>query len=143
MRLIINSEPHIVHHECTPDRKGKIMTWDELHAFAVKTLKEEYEMSSTTVMIPPGDHSNAADLCIVRDGVFINVKVIYSETLDIDFSQIDTASIIDRYNQHGEIPRLTFASAWCFDSEGGKPEICGGSFCFRYYSFSFMIARNI
>ncbi len=136
MRKIINGEPHIVRHECRPERKGQIMTSEELHAFAVKTLKEEYEMSSSTVMTPPGDHMNAADLCLVSVRSFVNIKVIYSDTLAIDFSRIDTAPMIDRFYKHGEIPRLTVASAWCFDSDGGKPEICGGSFCFRYYSFS-------
>lgn len=112
------------------------MTSEELHAFAVKTLKEEYEMSSSTVMIPPGNHKNAADLCLVNSGSFVNIKVIYSDTLNINFAQIDASPMIERFYKHGEIPRLTVASAWCFDSEGGKPEICGGSFCFRYYSFS-------
>ena len=136
MRKIINGEPHIVHHECSPERKGQIMTSEELHAFAVKTLKEEYEMSSSTIMIPPGDHKQAADLCLVNVRSFVNIKVIYSDTLAIDLSQIDTAPMIDRFYKRGEIPRLTVASAWCFDSEGGKPEVCGGSFCFRYHSFS-------
>jgi hypothetical protein len=136
MRLVINGEPHIVHHECLPERKGKKMTWDELHAFAVKTLKEEYSMYSTNVMIPSIDYRDAADFCFFRDDVLINVKVVYSETLDIDFSQIDTSPIVDRFYKYGEIPRLTVASAWCFDSDSGKPEICGGSFCFKYYSFS-------
>jgi len=136
MRKIINGEPHVVRHDCSPERKGQRMTSEELHAFAVKTLKEEYEMSSNTVMIPPEGSNNATDLCLINGGSFVNIKVIYSDTLAIDFSRIDTAPMIDRFYKHGEIPRLTVASAWCFDSEGGKPEICGGSFCFRYYSFS-------
>ena len=61
----------------------------ELHAFAVKTLKEEYEMSTNTIMMPSGNHINAADLCLVGGGKFVNIKVIYSDTLDIDFSRID------------------------------------------------------
>ncbi len=136
MRKIINGEPHVVRHECSLERKGQIMTPAELHAFAVKTLKEEYEMSTNTIMMPAGNHISAADLCLVGGGKFVNIKVIYSDTLDIDFSRIDTAPMIDRFYKFGEIPRLTVASAWCFDSEGGKPEIGGGSFCFKYYNIS-------
>ena len=136
MRKIINGEPHVVHHECSLECKGQAMTLSELHDFAVKTLKQEYEMSSNTVMIPSEDRKSAADLCLVASGKIINIKVLYSDTLKIDLSQIDTTAMIDRYYLYGEIPRLTVASAWCFDSEGGKPEISGGSFCFRYYSIS-------
>ena len=136
MRKIINGEPHVVYHNCNIEDKGRIMTPEELHAFAVKTLKEEYEMSSNRVIIPTEDHSRAADLCLIGAKRLINIKVIYSDTLDIDMSQIDTTAMVDRYYAYGEIPRLTVASAWCFDSDGGKPEICGGSFCFRYYNIS-------
>ena len=104
MRKIINGEPHVVHHECSLECKGQAMTLSELHDFAVKTLKQEYEMSSNTVMIPSEDRKSAADLCLVASGKIINIKVLYSDTLKIDLSQIDTTAMIDRYYLYGQLP---------------------------------------
>ena len=135
MRLILNSEPHAVIHVCSPERKGQIMTKEELHQFAVKTLYEEYQLSGVNVILTPSDNSNA-DLCLMRDDCIINIKVVYSDSFDIDLKDIDTTGLINDFNKFGDIPRITIASSWCFESNDGKPAICGGSFCFKYHNIS-------
>ena len=136
MRKIINGEPHVIKHKCDPERMGKIMTEEELHEFAVDSLIEEYNMSGNNAgKLFAGDPS-AADLCLFNKGTTINIKVVYSNSIEIDPSVVDTAWMIERYRTYGEIPRLTIASAWCFDSKDGHPAICGGSFCFKYYNIS-------
>ena len=48
--------------------------------------------------------------------------------------------MVEEYRRTGAIPRITLASAWCISdqSENGKPAICGGEFCFKYYSISLL-----
>ena len=136
MRKIINGEPHVIKHKCDPERMGKIMTEEELHEFAVDSLIEEYNMSGNNAGKLFADDPSAADLCLFNKGTTINIKVVYSNSIEIDPSVVDTAWMIERYRTYGEIPRLTIASAWCFDSKDGHPAICGGSFCFKYYNIS-------
>lgn len=69
----------------------------------------------------------------------VNVLVIYKDKIDGDISDIDTSWLVEDYRRNGAIPRVTFASAWCIadgTGENGKPAICGGEFCFKYYSVS-------
>ena len=68
----------------------------------------------------------------------VNVLVVYNDSPGIDISDIDTSWMIEEYHRTGAIPRVTIASAWCIsdESENGSPAVCGGDFCFKYYSIS-------
>ncbi len=141
MRKIKNGEPVFHTHECSDDRRGQVMTAEELHDFSVQVLMEEYAETGATVErtsksnpFEPDFHFKSSDRKVV------NVLVVYRDETDGDISDIDTSWLIDEYRRNGIIPRITFASAWCVDekSEDGKPAICGGDFCFKYHSVSAM-----
>ena len=141
MRKIKNGEPVFHPHECSDARRGQVMTAEELHDFSVQVLMAEYAETGATVEranksnpFEPDFHFKSSDKKIV------NVLVVYSDEIDGDISDIDTSWLINDFRRNGIIPRITFASAWCEDekSENGKPAICGGDFCFKYYSVSVM-----
>jgi hypothetical protein len=50
--------------------------------------------------------------------------------------------MVEEYHRTGAIPRVTFAYAWCMygeeNTQNGKPAICGGEFCFKFYSVSLL-----
>lgn len=50
MRRIKNGEPVFHTHECSEERKGKVMTAEELHDFAVQILMEEYSDTNADVV---------------------------------------------------------------------------------------------
>lgn len=148
MRRIKNGEPVFHKHECPESRKGKQMTAEELHDFAVQCLMQEYEETNAEVV--RYDKVNAAqpDFCFVNDGrrpnfttdgeKSVNVLVVCKDDFDGDISDINPAWLLQDYRLNGIFPRITFASAWCAadESKDGKPAICGADFCFKYYSVS-------
>lgn len=64
--------------------------------------------------------------------------MIYNRRGNINFDTIDTSWLIEEYNTHGTFPRLIIADAWCISDVGndGKPEVCGGDYCFCYETVS-------
>ena len=149
MRRISNGEPVFHIHECSEDRRGKVMTAEELHDFAVQCLMEEYRDTKAEVVRYDKTHASQPDFYFVNRGnrpnfttsgdKKVNVLVIYKDNIDGDISDIDTSWLVEDYRRNGTIPRVTFASAWCIadgTGENGKPAICGGEFCFKYYSVS-------
>ena len=154
MRRIKNGEPVFHTHECSEDRKGKVMTAEELHDFAVQVLMEEYSDTNAEVVKYDKKDSNEADFYFVNSGkrpnfsvgAFgekkVNVLVVYKEETDKDIADIDTSWMVEEYRRTGAIPRVTFANAWCIYGEdktqNGKPALCGGDFCFKYYSVSLL-----
>ena len=148
MRRLMNGEPVFHTHKCSEDRKGKVMTADELHEFAVQCLMEEYNETNAEVVKHDKIHASEPDFYFVNNGKRpnfetigekkVNVLVVYRDEIDGDISDIDTSWLMDDYRRHGIIPRITFASAYCIadESEDGKPAVCGGDFFFKYYSVS-------
>ena len=150
MRKLKNGEPVFHKHECTEERKGKVMSAEELHDFAVQILMAEYEETNANVIKYDKKADNEADFCFVNTGKkpgfmggdsdekAVNVLVVYNDSPGIDISDIDTSWMIEEYHRTGAIPRVTIASAWCIsdESENGSPAVCGGDFCFKYYSIS-------
>lgn len=148
MRRIKNGEPIFHTHKCSEDRKGKVMTAEELHEFAVQCLIEEYAETNAEVIRYDKVHPSEPDFCFVNCGKRpnfttlvekkVNVLVVYKDDIDGDISDIDTSWLVDDYRSDDIIPRITFASAWCVANgcKGGKPAICGGDFFFKYYSVS-------
>lgn len=149
MRLIKNSEPVFHLHKCSENRKGKEMTAQELHDFAVEALMEEYAMTKAEVMKYVKQTDNVADFYFINTGIRpnfstgkygskkVNIIVVYQDEINPDLSEVDTSWLIEQYNRNSEIPRVIFASAWCVDGkDSGKPAICGSSFCFKYYPVS-------
>ncbi len=148
MRRIKNGEPVFHTHECSEDRRGKVMTADELHEFAVQCLMEEYDETNAEVVRYNKIHASDPDFYFVNNGKRpnfatngekkVNVLVVYKDDIDGDISGIGTSWLVEDYRRHGIIPRITFASAYCIadESEDGKPAVCGGDFCFKYYSVS-------
>ena len=152
MRLIKNSEPVFHTHKCPAERRGKRMTGQELHDFAVQVLMEEYGETKAEVVKWNKQSPYEADFYfedpdICRNPVTgewgrkrVNVLVVYEDDdLSGDISGIDTSWLVEHYRRYGMIPRVTFASAWCIygnECPTGKPAICGGDFCFKYYSVS-------
>ncbi len=149
MRRISNGEPVFHTHVCSEARRGKVMTAEELHDFAVQCLMEEYGDTRADVVKYDKTHDSQPDFYFVNNGTRsnfstnrkkkVNVLVIYKDNIDGDISGIDTSWLVEDYRRNGTIPRITFASAWCIadeNGENGKPAICGGDFCFKYYSVS-------
>lgn len=138
MHLIKNGEPMVHNHICSADKKGQIMSEKECLNFAIEILIKEYSYTTQNVEYIPKEISTGADFCFYRSGLKINVKVVVSESRDVDITKIDTSWLVDRFVKYGEIPRLVIADFWCFDEEtiDGKPAICGSSFCFKYYPIS-------
>ena len=50
MQRIKNGELVFHTHECTEDRRGKVMTAEELHDFAVLCLMKEYSETNAKVV---------------------------------------------------------------------------------------------
>lgn len=148
MRRIINGEPVFHTHECSEYRRGKVMTTEELHTFAVQCLMEEYSETNAKVKKYNKRHDSQPDFYFINNGKRpnfstigkkkVNVLVVYKDDIDGDISSIDTSWLVEDYRRHKFVPRITFASAWCFadECENGKPAICGEDFCFKYYSVS-------
>ncbi len=151
MRRIKNGEPVFHVHNCSPEREGKVMTAEELHAFAVDVLMLEYTENNCDVIKYNKSASNEADFCFVNTGKIpnftadnlagkkVNVLLVYKENInDIALEDLDTTWMVEEYHKNGAIPRVTFFSTWCIseNSVNGSPAICGGEFCFQYYSVS-------
>lgn len=149
MLKIRNDEPTFVTHQCSEERKGKDMTAEELRSFAVEVLMNDYAETGALIVKHEKQADNEADFCFVnsenaqqfRSGdkrKSINVLVVYREEINQDISDIDVSWIVDEYMRTGAIPRVTMATAWCAEaqSEDGRPAICGGEFCFKFYSVS-------
>ena len=151
MRRIKNGEPVFHVHNCSPEREGKVMTVEELHAFAVDVLMLEYTENNCDVIKYNKSASNEADFCFVNTGKIpnftadnlagkkVNVLLVYKENInDIALEDLDTTWMVEEYHKNGAIPRVTFFSTWCIseNSVNGSPAICGGEFCFQYYSVS-------
>lgn len=149
MQRIKNGELVFHTHECTEDRRGKVMTAEELHDFAVLCLMKEYSETNAKVVRYDKIHASQPDFYFVNNGKHpnfsttgektVNVLVVYKDDIDGDISNIDTSWLVDDYQRNGIIPRITFASAWCIadeSDENGRPAICGGNFYFKYYSVS-------
>ncbi len=143
-----NGEPVFHTHECSEDRRGKVMTADELHEFAVQCLMQDYEETNTEVVRYEKIHASQPDFYFVNSGKrqnfstnrekTVNVLVVYKDDIDGDISDIDTSWLVEDYRRKGIIPRITFVTAYCIadESEDGQPAVCGGDFCFKYYSVS-------
>ena len=136
MRKVINGEPVIHKHHCSPERTGEPMTAKEIHSFAVECLAQEYRQTGAHCIIREKQHSNEADLEYSSIGdTLINVLVTFraegSKTLD----GIDTTWMIDEYHRTGIIPRVTFAYV---DSKDGTIPKCGGEYCFSFHSVSIL-----
>ena len=137
MYKIHNNEPVVHQHRCNKARKGAEMTCSELHDFAVEVLMEEYHDSGVELEKIQKLAGNEADFCFVNGNEKVNVFIVYNDDIPtLEIGNIDTSWLLSRYREMGEIPRITFASAWCIDVTKGKPAICGGSFCFKFYSVS-------
>lgn len=154
MRRIKNGEPVFHTHECSEERRGKVMTTEELHDFAVQVLMEEYSDTNAEVVKYNKKAANEADFYFVNSGKKpnftvgasgekkVNVLVVYKDETDESIPDIDTSWMVEEYRRTGAIPRATMATAWCVyggeDNDNGKPAICGGDFCFKYYSVSLL-----
>lgn len=148
MQRIKNGEPVFHTHECSENRRGKVMTAEELHDFAVQCLMNEYAETNADVVKYDKMHASQPDFYFVSNGrrsslstpneKKVNVLVVYKEDMDEDVSGIDISWLVDDYQRNGNIPRITIASAWCTADgcEDGKPAVCGGDFCFKYHSIS-------
>ncbi len=139
MRLIENGEPVFHRHQCSSEREGSIMTAEELHAFAVDILCDEYSRSGSVVKRLCGINKNDADLLIESCGRTVCIKVLYQHEFGQYENTFDSALMSSRFLTHGEIPRLVLASAWCDASPvTGSPAVCGASFCFKFYPISLL-----
>ena len=128
------------------------MTPEELHDFTVQTLMAEYSDTRAIVHRYEKKESNQADFYFVNTGrrpnfslgisgnKKVNVMVICKEKLTNIISDIDSTWMVSEYKRTGAIPRVTFATATCMYKgrlcEKMKDSVCGGDFCFEYYSVS-------
>ena len=109
MRRIKNGEPVFHTHECSEERKGKVMTAEELHDFAVQILMEEYSDTNADVVKYDKKTPNEADFYFVNSGKKpnftigatgekkVNVMVVYRDEFNTDISGIDTSWMVEEY----------------------------------------------
>ena len=154
MHRIKDGEPVFHTNKCPEERKGQVMTTEELRDFAVQVLMEEYADTNVEVIKYNKKAPNEADFCFINTGKRpnftvgasgekkVNVLVLYQDETNKDVSNIDTSWMVEEYHRTGAIPRITFAYAWCMygeeNTQNGKPAICGGEFCFKFYSVSLL-----
>ena len=129
MVLCDGGKPITFKHKCPPDREGQIMTQEELQAFAVEVLYEEYKMSGENIKLLSSD----IDMSLIRDWLTINIKVLYQPKFDLRSCVFDSFELLKRYYEEGEIPRLILASAFCEDTPTGMQAICGAEYFFKFY----------
>ena len=74
-----------------------------------------------------------------KDGMYV-VYIRFAHNRKVSY--LRTSWMVNEYRRTGAIPRVTMVNAWCIydnnDSKDGKPAICGGNFCFKYYSVSLL-----
>lgn len=128
------------------------MTPEELHDFTVQTLMAEYSDTRAIVHRYEKKEPNQADFYFINTGrrpnfslgisgnKKVNVMVVCKEKLTNNISDIDSTWMVSEYKRTGAIPRVTFATATCMYKgrlcEKMKDSVCGGDFCFEYYSVS-------
>ena len=149
MHKILNGEPVFHKHSCSKEREGQVMTTEELHDFTVEVLMSEYAETGANVIRYDKKNGNEADFCYVNTGKkaqfrgsgaekAVNILVVCRNKFTKNISDIDISWLVEEYHRTGAIPRVTMAMGWCISdsSEKGQPAICGGEFCFKYYSVS-------
>ena len=131
---------------------GQVMTAEELHEFTVQTLMGEYFDTNAKVHRYDKQEPNQADFYFVNTGrrpnfslgisgeKKVNVMVVCREKLTDRITDIDTTWMVSEYKRNGAITRGTFATATCMYKgrlcNKMKDSVCGGDFCFEYYSVS-------
>lgn len=141
-----NGEPVVHKHECSAERKGRVMTEQELHDFAVEALMADYTANNGKVTKIEKKVGNEADFRFDNDGsrpnfavltpTSHNILVVVEQEGKFDLDSIDKQWLINEYRSNGVYPRVTIASAFCLDTDSPKDLICGADFCFKFYSFS-------
>lgn len=140
MRLIKNSEPVFHTHHCADADKGRLMTEEELQAFMVECLMEEYAETGATVTKLDKTAAEQADFCFTSMDKIINVAVRCCGLRSNDLPEFDPALMQEDYRKTGRIPRLGIVRTWCVSdkSKDGEPAVCGGSFCLITQSYSLL-----
>jgi len=140
MRKIQNGEPVFHQHECSEERRGQVMTPEEMHAFAVQVLMKEYELTGAKVYSVEKVLGNEADFRVEgkRNSKKFNVIVVCRDRFTRSTEGIDDSWMLKEYEEKGVYPRVTEASPWCDDEdcENGEPYICGAEFAFIYNNLS-------
>ena len=141
--------PVVYTHVCSEERRGQNMTAEELHAFAVEVLAKEYANTGAQVTRYHKHVGCEADFCFTGTGKGpqfkggkgmkkVNVMLVCRDKQTADISDVDTSWLVAEYRRTGVIPRVTLAFAYCFGNENKEATaaVCGGDFCFKYYSVS-------
>ena len=115
------------------------MTDNEIHRFAVDVLMDEYSRCGVSTERIRKEYGCEADFLLQSSVGAVNVVVVYG-TVGIPSDQVGWLAM--RRETAGELARVTYADALCVSPDeaqtsemrNGKPAICGGSFCFKFYS---------
>ncbi|MFI3244292.1 MAG: hypothetical protein R3Y56_08575 [Akkermansia sp.] len=138
LQSLSNGEPKVYQHVPTRTPAGQVMSDDELHAFAVSVLLEEFGESAF-----PLERSHPSDPdFILKSGVHRHhVLVVYQRDLDADASALDVSRLMALCEKESCLPRLLVASSWCLSGEAGSDgaaPIAGGEFCWKFRSVSLL-----
>lgn len=149
MQMFLNGTPLSYMHVCSEERKGKEMTAEELHDFAVEVLMQEYMDAHAIVEKRDKNEPFEADFSFVNTGkrpsfcyegvgnTKVNVMVVYDKEMMCDISVLDPSWMVNEYRRTGAIPRVTFASV-INENWKDAPLLCGGYFYVMFYSLSLL-----
>ncbi len=141
MTRISNGEPVVYTHQCSDERKGHEMTYDELHDFAISCLKKGYADCGILTFDIHDPSPHAGDFTFRRGESLINVKVVCRDgdlTPEQDASPAEKQWLLDEYEQKGIFPRITYVYWFCFDAKDGKTALCGSDFCFKFLPMNWL-----
>lgn len=145
-------EPAVYTHPCDISRRGQQMTAEELHDFAVAALLDAYQ--SCDYLLYKYESGEGADfMCQSTGGRYSfkyegtypisNVLVVCAEKDGFDFSQLDTAWMMEEYRLTGNLPHVVFAKSFCV-SEGYDlgDTVCGLDYVFSFDVMSLAAGEN-
>ena len=141
-----DGKPFTYTHVCKEDRKGKKMTAEELHEFAVESLIDSYR--NCDYRISRYVNGEGADfLCQSMGGKssfkygkdsypLVNVLVVVGDCSEYDYSKIDTTWLQQQYHAKGELSHVVFAETYCVSDEFEREDtICGEKYWIKFTSF--------
>lgn len=146
MKLLVQGKPYIYTHTCSSGEEGRILSREELEAFALSSLIKSYELKNIKVSRHDADFNSGADFSFIKFGRTICGKVKYIENEDEIYEDIrkmhsDKESynprMKDGFEKHGSIPRIYYAELKCVSSQDGS-KVAGGDYEITYHPIQWL-----
>lgn len=146
MKLLVQGKPYIYTHTCSSGEEGRILSREELEAFALQSLIKSYELKNIKVSRHDADFNSGADFSFIKFGRTICCKVKYVENQDEIYEDIRkmhsdrnayNPQMKEGFEKHGTIPRIYYAELKCISSHDGSP-IAGGDYEITYHPIQWL-----